>query len=85
MDEERKPCGCAICAHALVCPDPDPDDWFCDDDVKVICTAVKKNADGDLVSSNVITCACRPYNTVRETSYVPEWCPQNGQVTPRTL
>lgn len=86
MPEKLTPCGCAICANAAVRPDPDPDDWFCDDDKKVICTAVPTDVKtGELATQNVITCACRPYNIVRETSYIPSWCPQHGQITPRTL
>ena len=32
---------CMDCPHHLVRPDPDPDDWFCDDDEKVVCTQVQ--------------------------------------------
>ena len=55
---------CTECPFHKVLPDPDPYDWFCDDDVKVICTK----------QSREITVACRPYNIVRETP-VPDWCP----------
>lgn len=55
---------CIECSFHRVLPDPDPDDWFCDDDVKVICSKLNKS----------ITTACRPYNTERETP-VPTWCP----------
>ena len=55
---------CVDCPFHEVQPDPDPDDWFCDDDVKVVCTKAKKN----------ITVACRPYSTRRECS-IPRWCP----------
>lgn len=61
-------------AHRGECPshrvrmDPDPDDWFCDDDEKVVCLKA-----GD----RTITCANRPYQTTRELQRigVPEWCP----------
>jgi hypothetical protein len=58
---------CTECPHHKVLPDPDPDDWFCDDDVKVVCTLTERKA-------NTITSACRPYNKKKE-SEVPEWCP----------
>jgi hypothetical protein len=58
---------CIDCPHHEVRSDPDPDDWFCDDDVKVVCLKAKRN----------ITVACRPYNTRRESS-VPSWCPLKG-------
>lgn len=43
---------CMDCPNHKVLPDPDPDDWFNDDDIKVVCAAVSKD----------ITVACRPYN-----------------------
>lgn len=55
---------CIDCPNHIVLPDPDPYDWFCDDDVKVVCTKAKRQ----------ITCACRPYN-IREESVIPDWCP----------
>lgn len=55
---------CVDCPFHEVKSDPDPHDWFNDDDVKVVCTKVNKN----------ITVACRPYNTRKETP-VPNWCP----------
>ena len=33
---------CIDCPECTILPDPDPNDWFCDDDVKVVCK-VKKN------------------------------------------
>lgn len=55
---------CTHCPCHKVMSDPDPDDWFCDDDVKVRCT--KAHLD--------ITVACRPYN-IRKECTVPSWCP----------
>ena len=60
-----KPAHCTSCEHHQVRPDPDPDDWFCDDDVKVVCRAA---------ANKVVTSACRPYNVERE-SKRPTWCP----------
>ena len=61
----QKISNCIDCPFHKVLPDPDPHDWFCDDDMKVVCTK-KENKQ--------ITCACRPYN-LRKESEVPEWCP----------
>lgn len=55
---------CIDCPFHSVLPDPDPDDWFCDDDVKVVCTKENKT----------ITTACRPYNKRKECE-TPNWCP----------
>lgn len=56
---------CTDCPAHNILPDPDPDDWFCDDDVKVVCEHMRgKN----------ITVACRPYN-IRKECAVPSWCP----------
>jgi len=55
---------CTQCNFHKILPDPDPDDWFCDDDVKVMCTKENRN----------ITVACRPHHVKRECN-VPKWCP----------
>lgn len=55
---------CIDCPLHSVLPDPDPDDWFNDDDMKVVCNLAKKE----------ITSACRPYN-LRKESDIPNWCP----------
>lgn len=34
---------CMDCPHHQVYPDPDPDDWFCDDDEKVVCNMADRN------------------------------------------
>lgn len=66
---------CIVCEHHIVEPDPDPTDWFDDDDVKVRCKLSKKP---QRVRPNTtepyITVACRPYNTVKECN-IPDWCP----------
>lgn len=41
MEKTLKIDNCMDCPHHLVRPDPDPDDWFCDDDEKVVCTQVQ--------------------------------------------
>ena len=57
---------CLDCSQHQVMPDPDPYDWFCDDDVKVVCLKYQKN----------ITVACRPYQ-IRKECNVPNWCHLN--------
>lgn len=64
LEVSLKLTNCMDCPHHRVEADPDPDDWFCDDDIKVVCTKADRN----------ITVACRPYNTRKE-SDIPEWCP----------
>lgn len=34
---------CMDCSHHRVYADSDSDDWFCDDDEKVVCSMVDKN------------------------------------------
>jgi len=58
---------CIDCEFHKVERDPDPHDWFNDDDVKVICTKTKRK-------KNTITVACRPHH-VRKESSIPDWCP----------
>jgi hypothetical protein len=62
---------CTECIHHQVLPDPDPDDWFCDDDVKVVCL---KMPIPESPNHRAITVACRPYNIDKECG-TPGWCP----------
>ena len=57
---------CVDCSSHIVSRDPDPNDWFNDDDVKVTCDINKKQ----------ITSSCRPYN-IRKECDIPTWCPKN--------
>lgn len=59
---------CIDCPFHTVERDPDPHDWFNDDDVKVVCQKAKRN----------VTEACRPHHTRKESS-VPKWCPLKKQ------
>ena len=63
---------CIDCPHHRVEADPDPNDWFCSDDIKVVCSLSNKN----------ITVACRPYQK-RRVSDIPDWCPliKQGNIT----
>ncbi len=56
---------CMDCPMHLVEPDPDPNDWFNDDDELVLCKEVNRN----------VTIACRPYHKRAECK-VPDWCPR---------
>jgi hypothetical protein len=65
MNNKLQMKSCVECASHKVELDPDPFDWFCDDDVKVVCTTKNK----------VVTAGCRPYNIKRD-AIVPKWCPR---------
>ncbi len=72
---------CIDCPKHRVIPDPDPDDWFNDDDVAVVCTKTPNTERktgtrfvSDRSEFRTITVACRPYNA-RNESQTPEWCP----------
>jgi hypothetical protein len=74
---------CTECEHHKVEADPDPYDWFCDDDVYVVCALViNENRDEKSIyhyrrdRNGSITCACRPYNISKECD-TPDWCPLN--------
>ena len=72
---------CMDCPNSHVIPDPDPDDWFCDDDCAVICTkTINPNKKlgtryiADRSDFRTITVACRPYRK-RSECKIPDWCP----------
>ena len=74
---------CIDCQFHYIIKDPDPDDWFCSDDVAVICT-LTPNPERDLESKytsdhsefRAITRSCRPFYVKKE-STTPMWCPLN--------
>ena len=74
------PYNCADCQHHRVIQDPDPDDWFNDDDVAVVCTLEEKNTvkhsrrASERQDRRLVTAACRPYNVKKESTR-PDWCP----------
>ena len=57
---------CSQCPFGKIMDDPDPNDWFCDDDCKVVCKKTDKTVAG----------ALRPYE-VGKLDTVPNWCPFN--------
>jgi hypothetical protein len=71
---------CLECPNHKVIRDPDPDDWFNDDDMAVICLKERQTPDpksryvSDSQPYRCITKSCRPYNLDKET-YIPNWCP----------
>jgi len=75
-----KPENCIDCPFHKVISDPDPTDWFNDDDVAVVCTKTPKKEDknskyaADHQPFKPVTVACRPYN-IRKESETPKWCP----------
>ena len=85
-----KPNTCLTCTCHSVIEDPDPDDWFCDDDIAVVCRAAKNpryNPESKWTSDRqehrCVTSSCRPYRKERE-SAVPEWCPLGKAETVKT-
>ena len=75
------PANCLDCPKHTVLDDPDPNDWFCDDDKAVACS-LTPNPTQDLKSKYIATrgqfrlvaVSCRPYK-LREESARPVWCP----------
>lgn len=74
---------CLDCIHHRIINDPDPNDWFCHDDVAIICS-LTKNPNQDLKSRYVadrqefrpVSVSIRPHKVQKE-SEVPSWCPKN--------
>lgn len=70
---------CTECKNLVVTPDPDPDDWFCDD-VKAMCKAAKNQvptlSSGGYICAEepYVTVGCRPYK-LNEECGIPDWCP----------
>lgn len=75
------PQNCMECPHHETIADPDPLDWFCDDDKAVVCRKTP-NPSRDLASQylsdrhvyRASARSCRPYNVGKE-AVTPEWCP----------
>lgn len=65
---------CMDCPHHKVERDPDPDDWFCDDDEKVMCLKSNVSEDENKPRYRNITVACRPHQK-RQECEIPNWCP----------
>ena len=81
--KRKKMSSCLACAFHRVISDPDPYDWFCDDDEAIVCTKTpnpdrKKNMASKYVADHsefrVVISGVRPHHLERESS-VPKWCP----------
>jgi hypothetical protein len=59
---------CHECPHCKILPDPDQHDWFCGDDVKVVCA----------VNNNIVERACRPYEAKKVE--IPSTCPFTNEI-----
>jgi len=71
---------CIDCEYHKVIEDPDPNDWFCDDDKAVVCTLEQndtRDSDSEYASNRnpykCITVSCRPHHIIKE-STIPDWC-----------
>jgi hypothetical protein len=71
---------CINCPHHCIVADPDPSDWFNDDDEAIVCsltpnpkknTASKYRADHSEYRS--VAASLRPYETAKIAA--PKWCP----------
>lgn len=65
---------CTDCSHHVIEPDPDPIDWFCDDDVKIRCKLSSATYRGNCREEPYVTVGCRPFYATSE-SEIPGWCP----------
>jgi len=77
----KPPSNCLDCPLHQVLPDPDPDDWFNDDDCASVCTRTKNELQDNMAKWFIrrsdfrpITVSARPYQ-VRKESESPDWCP----------
>ena len=72
---------CMECPNHLVVGDPDPTDWFCDDDMAVLCKLMKNDKNVQYYMASLgyfeykpVTTSCRPHHLKRDTE-IPIWCP----------
>jgi hypothetical protein len=72
---------CMDCKNHVVVADPDPTDWFCDDDQAVLCGVTPRGEtdnnrwrDNKPFPFRVITTSCRPHQKRKECE-APKWCP----------
>lgn len=78
---KNKYANCLDCPFSSVIRDPDPHDWFCDDDAAVVCTKTpnpEMNPGSKYLSDQSehrsVSRSVRPYN-LRKESATPSWCP----------
>jgi hypothetical protein len=82
VEKSLKISKCIDCPHHKVIGDPDPHDWFCDDDQAIVCTKVlKEESDikkdslyvSDRQQFRCVDIGCRPYQI--KNVEIPDWCP----------
>jgi len=74
---------CISCPYHKVIKDPDPDDWFNDDDMAVVCTKLPNDEIGKYRSPayfigqnyKVVSSALRPPE-LSNFNWIPDFCPQ---------
>jgi hypothetical protein len=73
---------CLDCRDHDVIADPDPNDWFCDNDVAIICKLAKNiykdsnsKYSSDRQEFRILASSCRPYE-LKRSSKIPKWCPK---------
>ena len=74
---------CLRCPNHEVIPDPDPDDWFNDDDCALVCNLVpnptqdpKSSRHSGRQRQRCVTSCCRPTrHMLAVESAIPPWCP----------
>lgn len=73
---------CLECPFHRVIGDPDPDDWFNDDDKAIVCTKKsnqKLNINSRYASDRqmyaVVESSMRPTELKKENVEIPKWCP----------
>lgn len=72
---------CIKCRHHKIIHDPDPLDWYCRDDLAILCK-LTPNSEQDVTSVYAserqeyrpVTKSCRPYDVDRA-ALIPDWCP----------
>ena len=52
---------CTQCPHCTILPDPEPYDWFCDDDVKLFCEKLKRTITGNINFVTFVGSKCSGY------------------------
>lgn len=75
---------CIDCQFHKVIADPDPTDWFCADDVAIVCTKEIQTIDrqskwtSDRQEKRVVSGSLRPYEVKKVAP--PKWCPISKSV-----
>ncbi len=79
---------CVDCPAHQIIKDPDPTDWFNDDDVAVVCTETEhanrnpgSRYHADRSPHRPVAVGCRPFYAERE-AQVPKWCPRGNTRSP---